>query len=183
MNALPRVWPMWLAVLICLGVLAADIAFYRPARTRLQQAVQGAKTIGLSLDPSQRPIIAPTSVQEFVAANSLSESDAASGVQSGLLTANLIEETTSLASQSGLVVTATEPGLAAQQSGGVIVRVVVRARGTYSELLHYLDGLAAGPHLLTVDQFKVISGSGPEIGIEIAVSRHILKRTKPGARP
>jgi hypothetical protein len=176
----PVVWPVWLALLTCAAVLATDVAVYRPARSRLQKALQGAKTVGLSLDPSQRPIMPPTSVQEFVTANSLPESEAASAVQSGLLTAGLLEEITGLASQSGLVVTATEPGLAAQQSGGIVVRAQIRARGTYAELLHYFDLIARAPHLLTVDRFEALGSGGAELNLTVAVTRHVLKRTKPG---
>jgi len=179
----PLVLPLWLAVLTCIGLLATDFAIYRPARARLQNAIAGAKTLGLSLDPSQQPIVAPNSVQEFVQANSLSEADAGTAIQSGLLTAGLIEEITTLAGECGLTITGTEPGLAAQQSGGVIVRANVRARGTYPELLRYLDLITSGPHLLTVDRFEAKTTSGSELGIEVSVTRHVLKRTRPGARP
>lgn len=179
MNSFQRVWPMWLAILMCLGVLVADLTLYRPARERLQRAAQGAKAVGLSLDPSERPIVAPTSVQEFVLTNSMPEGEAASAVQSGLLTASLTEEATTLAGRCGLTVTGTEPGLAAQQGSAVVVRAVLRARGTYSELLHFLDLLATGPELFTVDYVQVNSNPGSsEVIIEMSITRHVLKRTK-----
>jgi len=176
----PGMWQVWLAIAVCAVVLVVDFAVYRPARGRMERALQSARAIGLSLDPSQRPIIPPAPVQEFMMANSLPESEAAGAVQSGLLTASLIEEVTRLAGENGLVVTATEPGLTAQQSSGVVVRSNIRARGTYPEFLSYLDALARGPHLLTVDRFEITSGTGSDLNVAVSITRHVVKRTKPG---
>jgi len=176
----PGTWQVWLAIAVCAGVLAVDFTVYRPARARMQRALQGARAIGLSLDPSQRPIVPPPPVQEFMTANSLPEAEAAGAVQSGLLTASLLEEVTRLAGENGLVVTATEPGLTAQQATGVVVRSNIRARGTYPEFLSYLDALARGPHLLTVDRFELTAGSGSELNVAVSITRHVVKRTKPG---
>jgi hypothetical protein len=65
-----RMWQVWLAIAVCAAVLAVDFTVYRPARARMERALQGARSIGLSLDPSQRPILAPAPVQEFMMANS-----------------------------------------------------------------------------------------------------------------
>ena len=113
-------------------------------------------------------------------ANSLPEAEAAGAVQSGLLTAGLLEEVTRLAAENGLIITATEPGLTAQQATGIVVRSSIKARGTYPEFLSYLDALSHGPHLLTVDHFEVIGGGGAELSVAVSVTRHVIKRTKPG---
>jgi len=173
-------WQVWLAIAVCAGVLAVDFAVYRPARARMERALQGARAIGLSLDPSQRPIVPPAPVQEFMMSNSLPEVEAAGAVQSGLLTASLLEEVTRLAGENGLVVTATEPGLTAQQATGIVVRSNIRARGTYVEFLNYLDAISRGTHLLTVDHFEITESSGSELNVAVSITRHVVKRTRPG---
>jgi len=175
-----RMWQVWLAIAVCAAVLAVDFTVYRPARARMERALQGARTIGLSLDPSQRPILAPAPVQAFMMANSLPEAEAAGVVQSGLLTAGLLEEVTRMAAENGLIVTATEPGLTAQQSSGIVVRSSIKARGTYPEFLSYLDALSRGSHLLTVDSFEITESTGSELNVAVSITRHVLKRTKPG---
>jgi len=176
----PGMWQVWLAIAVCAGMLVVDFTVYRPARARMQRAIQGARSIGLSLDPSQRPIIAPAPVQAFMMANSLPEAEATGAVQSGLLTASLLEEVTRLAGENGLIVTATEPGLTAQQTTGIVVRSNIRARGTYPEFLSYLNALSRGPQLLTVDRFEITGSSGSELNVAVSITRHLLIRTKPG---
>jgi hypothetical protein len=179
-RLVPGKWQVWLAIAVCAAVLAVDFTVYRPARARMQRALQSARSIGLSLDPSQRPIVPPAPVQEFMMANSIPEADATGAVQSGLLTASVLEEATRIASENGLTVVATEPGLAAQQGANIVVRSHIRARGTYTEFLSFLDALSRGPHLLTVDRFEITAGGGAELNLAVSITRHVLKRTKPG---
>jgi len=56
----------------------------------------------------------------------------------------------------------------------------VRARGTYPEFVRFLDGLARGPRLISVDRFEMRSEIRGRQSMDLWVTRYVIKR--PGGR-
>lgn len=166
------------ALLVFLGV---HFAVFAPHAARLQNATRRAHAHGISLDPDNQPVLMPPRVVALVSRNALPERQALALGNSGELTADLIAELTEIANRSGLDVTATEPGAAAQQGGAVHVRARVRASGSYVQFVHLLDALARGPHLISVDRFEMSHTERGRQQLELWVTRYVIKR--PGGRP
>lgn len=166
-----------LALLVFLGV---HLAVFGPTAARLQRATRRAEALGASMDPDRQPTLMPPRVVALVSENALPEAQALALGNSGELTADLLAEVTEIANRSGLDVMATEPGVAAQQGRAVHVRARVRARGSYVQLVRFLDALARGPRLISVDRFEMTAEQRGRQQIELWVTRYVIKR--PGGR-
>ena len=160
------------------AVLLAHLLLYQPAQARMKRAERAAKDVGVLFDPTGSPALMPAPAARFIAANSLAETDAEAAARTGVLTAELLGEITGLASQSGLVVSATEPGVTLQQPEAVVARARLSARGSYPRFLAFLAALARSDRLLSVDQFA-LAGEDGDVTIDVWVSRHVLKRVPP----
>jgi hypothetical protein len=171
-----RFLPEVLAVLGAVVMLLTDVAVYRPVQARMVRAERSANELGFSLDPGSNRVILPIQVNAFVMDNSMPETEAAAAGRTGALAADLLEELTRVAGQSGLVVTATDPGLTVQQPTEVLVRARLKARGSYSELLRFIRAIGSGEHLMSLDRFVVSASEGPDLSMELWLTRHVLKR-------
>jgi hypothetical protein len=167
--------PEIIAVLAAL-ILLVDVVVYRPAQARMQRAERAATDLGFSFDPSSRRVLLPIQVSSFVMDNSMAEDEAEVAGRTGMLAADLLDQMTRLASQSGLAVIATEPGLTLQQPTEVLVRARLKARGSYPAFLRYMTALGNGEHLVTVDRFSIAANEGGDANIELWVTRHVIKR-------
>lgn len=157
------------------------LAVFGPTSTRLQRATRRAEVLGVSTDPDRQPSLMPPRVVALIADNVLPAQQALVLGNSGELTADLLAEVTEIANRNGLDVTATEPGVAAQQARSVHVRARVRARGSYVQLVRFLDALARSPRLIAVDRFDMDASQQGRQTIDLWVTRYVIKRT--GDRP
>lgn len=176
---LRRHWPLAGATVLFVIFMIAHQSVFQPAVARYQAALTRSRELGLALDPTRIDPVLPPRVYARVMDNAMPAAAAAEQSGSGVLSARLLEELARLAQSHRLDVRASEPGPVSQQASSTIVRAHLTLRGDYASFVAFLDGLARGPRLITVDRFA-ITPDGDALAIEVWASRLILKRD--GAR-
>jgi hypothetical protein len=170
-------WPLIGALLIFVVLSISDQVWFRPMARRYEAAVKQATELGLSVDANNIPPVLPPRLFSVLTDNSLTAAAAQDQGNSGVLTAQLMEEITALASRHGMRIVSTEPGTVSQQPQAVQVRAHLRLRCRYGQLLTLLDDLAQTGKLIAIDRFTLAGDSGGEI-LDLWVSRYVIKQSK-----
>jgi hypothetical protein len=176
---LRRHWPLAGATVLFVIFMIAHQAVFQPAVARYEAALKRSRELGLAIDPSRIDPVLPPRVYARVMDNAMPAAAAAEQAGSGVLAARLLEELAQIATADRLDVRASEPGPVSQQESSTIVRAHLTLRGDYASFVAFLDGLARGPRLITVDRFSMMPDGGA-LTIEVWASRLVLKRD--GAR-
>jgi hypothetical protein len=186
---MPMINPIWVAVLRrhwpLIGALGIYAVFtlthqflFLPAAQRYQRAVKQASDLGMPLNPGSAPAMLPPRLFALLSDNALPAAEAQEQGNSGELTAQLLEDLTTLMSRHGIQVIATEPGTVSQQPNSVQIRAHLRLRCTYHAYLTMLEDLARSNKLFAIDRFMLDADETGNQSIEVWVSRYILKRSQ-----
>lgn len=186
MNALlaARLRPLW-PVLVTVGVLAAfalaHTLVYTPLAARYRRALEQAGHLGALLDPARgfMPAAMPARVYALLAENSGPAADVDEGTQAGAQGARLVQQLSSLATANQLEVVVAEPGPISQQAGWNEARAHLRMRGTWAHWLQFVDALARGGRLVSVERFVLAPTSSGSCDIEVWCAGSMLKRRRP----
>lgn len=87
-----------------------------------------------------------------------------------------MQSLSSLAARHQLEVVVAEPGLLTQQPNNVEARAHLRLRGSYAGLTRFMDELARGGRLWTVERFSIVPTSDGHCDIEVYMAGCVLKR-------
>lgn len=169
-----RHWPVLGALGLLLVVTAVNQFWYGPAAVRYHRTLKQANELGMALDPEVTPAFMPPRLFALLTDNSLSVEDAEAMARSGTLTAQLLQDVTSLTSARGIQVIVTEPGPISQQAMSVQVRAHVRLRCRYDQYVALLEDMTKSGKLFAVDRFT-FSADG---FLDLWVSRLILRRDR-----
>jgi hypothetical protein len=151
-------------------------AFFRPAAARYKAALASIGGIEAVFNPGGASPMLPPHLFSLIAEHSLSAQDATDRGTSGALGVALLEEIGRLASGNGLQVTASEPGVVAQQPSSLQVRAHVTMRGRYPAITAFFGELARSRTLVLIDRFSITPVSDSSEELEIWVSRLYLKK-------
>lgn len=174
---LRRNWRFVGALVVFLVFTVIHFAFFRPAAVRYKAALASIGGIEAVFNPGGAAPMLPPHLFSLIAEHSLTSQEATDRAGSGALGVALLEEIGRLASHAGLEVTASEPGIVAQQPLSVQVKAHVSVRGRYSQIIAFFDELARSRTLVLVDRFSISPVSENTEELEIWVSRLYIKKS------
>jgi len=173
--SLRRQWRLLGAIAVLAVLVVLHVLWFLPTAERY---VRAAKTLGPSavLDPVNASPLLPPRVFSFVSGNSLPQSVASERSTSGQLTVALIEELSALAGQNGLTITMSEPGAVTPTATMIDVRVHLRVRGGYRQMVAFLDAVQEDGHIYGVERYQIQGGDGDPLQLELWLTRLFLKQ-------
>lgn len=173
---LRRFWPLLGALTLLVFMLATDRFVFQPMAQKYRKALKEASDVGLAIDDAP-PAVLPPRLFALLTDNAMPAAEAQDQGNSGVLTAQLLEDLTGLARSRGVQVISTEPGPVSQLPRAVQVRAHLKLRCTYSSFVGYLSELDQSEKLLAIDRFAMSGDQGTNTGyLDLWVSRYILKR-------
>ncbi len=178
-TRLRRQWPMFSAFVVTAIFLLVHMVVFQPLAQRYRTALAEAAKLGLMLDPAHpagRPALPPR-VFSLLASNSLTAHDADAGIQSGSLTADMVQSLSTLTAKHGLEIVVADPGQPTQQANSIELRAHLRLRGHYADFVALLDDLARGGSLWMIERFSMVPGADGRVEIEAWFARCLLRRT------
>jgi len=181
MENLRRNWPVLGAVIVLVAFTAVHMLIFRPLARRYDAAIKSSADIGLAMDPEQLPESMPPRLFALITDNSLPPAVALERAGSGALTAGLVEDLNRMASQHGMVLVQTEPGMVSQQQNSVQVRAHLKIRCHFADFVALLGDIARSGALIAVDRFTLTPLESGNMMLEVWVSRCVLKQGE-GAR-
>lgn len=173
-------WPVFVTVGVLVVFAAVHALVYRPLSVRYGKALEQAGHLGALLDPSRgtMPAAMPPRVYTLLMENSGPAADVDARTQAGAQGAELVQRLSSLATDRQLVVMVAEPGPVTQQPGWNEARAHLRMRGTWAHWLDFLDALAHGGRLVTIERFSISPAASGGSDIEVWCSGAMLKRRR-----
>jgi len=178
LATLRRHWPLVGAVLVLVAFTLSDQLLLKPAVKRFDNAVKRAADIGMSVDPATSPPILPPRLFALLADNAMTASRAQDEGASGALTAEFLGDLNTRMRRHGIQVIVAEPGAVTQQPGSVQVSAHLRLRCRYPQFVALLDEIARDNRLIAVDRFTLAPQGDGTVGIEVWMTRYILKQGK-----
>lgn len=171
-----------LAALAVMLVLAAvHGAFFAPLAARHERVLRAAGGAADALDPGAGTPLLPPRVYAAVQENRIAAAEALALGNSGQLQVATLEELTAFADRAGLRVTLAEPGPVTQLPTAVEVRVKLRARGGYAEVLAFLDLALASGRLYALERYTLQEAGARQLQIELYAVSLRLKEAAPAA--
>ena len=171
-----RQWPMLGAAGILVVLLLLHALLFVPTTKRYARAVQALGGMQAVIDPAQEPAPMPPRVFALVSENALAENVANERGQSGELTVGMVEDLSGIANRLGLAVTLSEPGPVTPTPKLLEVRVHLRMRGNYFEIVSFLHALEASNRIYGVERYAVTDAGNSNLQLEIWISRLVLKQ-------
>jgi hypothetical protein len=171
-----RQWPLLGAAGILVVLLLLHVLLFVPTTKRYARAVQAVGGMQAVIDPAQEPAPMPPRVFAMVSENALDENAANERGQSGELGVAMIEDLSGIANRLGLAVTLSEPGPVTPTPKMVEVRVHLRTRGSYYEIVSFLHALEISNRIYGVDRYAITDAGNASLQLEIWVSRLVLKQ-------
>lgn len=180
--SLGRSWPVFATLALLALFLLVHATVWTPLLKRYDAALARAGSLGAVLDPEHAglPAAMPPRVYALLMENSGTATEVDNRAQAGTLAADAVQRLSSFASQAGLDVVVAEPGPVTQQPGWNQVRAHVRMHGSWSEALAFLDLLARGGGLYTVERLAVTPTAATGCDVEVWATRTTLKRRRAG---
>ncbi len=174
--ALRRYWPLLgMAGVLAFMIVAERVAF-TPTVQKYRLAEKAATEMGLATEDTP-PAILPPRLFALLTDNALPAAEAQDQGNSGVLTAQLLEDLTGLIRTRGVQVVSTEPGPVSQFPQAVQVRARLKLRCSYASFVGLLDELDRSEKLLAVDRFVMTAEPGTSAQfLELWISRYVLKR-------
>jgi len=173
---LRRHWPLVGAIVVLVAFSISDQLVLKPSVKRYNRAVERAADIGMSVDPATSPPIVPPRLFALLAENAMPAAQALDEGGSGALTAEFLGDLNTRMRRHGIQVIVAEPGAVTQQSGSVQVGARLRIRCRYPQFVALLDEVARGTRLIAVDRFALTPQGDGTVGVEVWMSRYILKQ-------
>ncbi len=177
-NDLRRYGLLVAAILLFLVFSIVDLAWFRPAAARYDEALKQAGNVGLALEPEHAQPMIPPRLFALISDNALPAATAEEQGNSGELTAELLGDLAKLTGKHGIMVLTTEPGQLTQLPQSIQVRAHLRGRCRYAEFVALLDEMARGQALFSVDRFSYAAQPTGDAILELWVSRFVLKQQK-----
>jgi len=173
-----RFAPAILAAGFAAVFLLVHVLVFEPLATRYRTALHHAADLGLMLDPAHPSAPPPLSPRVFalLSDNSLPSAEVDAKVQSGAISAEIVQSVSALASRHDLEIVVAEPGTLSQLPGAVEGRAHLKLRGSFSDFVQLMGDLASGDRLWGVERFSVSASKGPVRDIEIWVVGCRLRR-------
>ncbi len=174
-------WPVVVTLVVLAGFAAIHTFVYGPLAARYRRALEEAGQIGALLDPSRnaQPAAMPPRVYTLLMDNSGPANEVDARTRAGTLGADLVQHLSSLATGRDLNVVVAEPGPVTQQAGWTEARAHLRMRGSWSSWLEFLDGIAHGGRLVTIERFSIKPMAPGRCDIEVWCTGTTLKRRRP----
>jgi hypothetical protein len=169
-------WQLSAAAAVFLLFMASHVLIFEPAARRMRTVLERAEKLGFALDPNRVPRMMPPRVLALLSNNAMTAQVAKERVDSGVLTAALLEEVTRVATRCGMKITATDPGASTQQPRAVLVRARLRMRCSFGEFVSFLDELSRSGVLISVERFMLVGDSPGDHELEVSVARYVLKQ-------
>lgn len=170
-----------------LGALSAFLVFtvvhftiYRPVANRYRAAIASVGGVDAFFNPGRTSAMLPPRVYALLAENSLTPQDAQERGSSGALGVLLLEDLGRIAHDTGLQITASEPGLVTQEALTTQVRARLVMSGRYDEIVGFFDALSRSSSLLSVERFAIRTREGADDQLELWVARLYLKQESAG---
>ena len=181
--SLGRSWPVAAMLALFALFLLVHGMLWTPLRKRYDTALTRAGSLGAVLDLTHGgvPAAMPPRVYALLMENSGTATEVDNRAQAGTLAADAVQRLPSLASQAGLDVVVAEPGAVTQQPGWNQVRAHVRMHGSWGEALAFLDLLARGGGLYTIERLAVTPTAATGCDVEVWATRTTLKRRRAGS--
>lgn len=173
-------WPVAVTLAVLALFLAVHSLVYAPLAGRYRRALAQAGSLGALLDPTRgvMPAAMPPRVYALLMENSGPSAEIDARAQAGTLGAELVQQLSSLANNHRLDVIVAEPGAVSQQVGWSESRAHLRMRGTWTHWLEFLDALARGGRLVTIERFLLAPTPSGGCEIEVWFSGAALKRRR-----
>jgi hypothetical protein len=170
--SLRRNWKLLGAVTVLAVLVALHVIWFLPTAERYRIAL---KSLGPgAATESGAATLLPPRVFSFVSGNSLPQSLATERTTSGQLTVAVIEELSALAGQNGLTITMSEPGAVTPTASMIDVRVHLRVRGGYRQMVAFLDAVRAQGHVYGVERYQIEGGDADPLQLELWLTRLFL---------
>lgn len=165
-----------LMLLLVLAVFyVANMAVFEPTARRYERAVRQLGDVGLGSQPGGRGRVLPPRLYRYMAENSRPPEDVSKMAASGGLASSLLETATHLMTDSGIEVTATDPGNVVQTPRMAQVRVEVKARARYGQIVSFLDQLSRSGKLIQVDRLSLLSDTPDAVEAQISLTQFVFK--------
>lgn len=165
-----------LAVMLALAVVHG--ALFAPLAARHERVLRAAGGAENALAPGAGSPLPPR-VYAVVQENRIPAAEALALGNSGQLQVATLEELTAFAERAGLRVTLAEPGPVTQLPTAVEVRVRLRARGSYAEVLAFFDLALASGRLYALERYTLQEAGGGQLQIELHAVSLRLKEPAP----
>ena len=175
-----RAAPLLLAVVIAAGFGAAHLLVFGPTAQRYQRALHLSGAAGAAFDPNASTLSLPPRVYTLLVENSMPAAEADQRGGSGALGAELVQKLSEVSSRHALEVLIAEPGPFSQQAFAVQPRAHLRLRGTYANFVAFLDDLARGGRLVSLERFSLAPIGAGKYDIELQLLGCVLRRTPTG---
>jgi hypothetical protein len=176
-EPLRRFWPALAAILVLALFSVVHSLVFSPLAGRYKQQLLDAGDMGAPLDPRLVLAPLPPRVTDMLRKNSLDEAEANRLSQSGFLATDLVRRLAGVATSAGIDVAASEPGSVSQTPGTVEVRVQIRLRGHYAQMVKLMDALASERALYRIERLSLVPQPGGIVETKIEVARVFLKRS------
>jgi hypothetical protein len=166
--------PLVLVALLAIFHLASAQVF-EPTARRYERAVGELSKVGLGEQAAGGAAVLPPRVYRLMADNSRPAAEVDRAGTSGRLVASFLESTTQLMTECGMEVTSTDPGTVIPAAREAEIRVEIRARAAYGEVVEFLDRLARAGKLIQVSRMSLLPDSPGQLEVQLTLSQFVFK--------
>lgn len=171
--------PLFLLLVLAVFVLANNILF-EPTARRYERAVRQLGELGLGSQPGGGGRLLPPRLYRYMAENSRPAAQVTQMGTSGALGSGLLQTVTRLMTDCDIEVTGADPGGVVQSARTAQVRVELKARARYPQIVAFLDELARSGKLIQVDRLNLLSDTPDVVEAQISLTQIVFKSTPGG---